>query len=57
VCRGARSQTWKIIFKGPGNASISYGGSGHCLDAPFGGSDVIAARACHYRTNQQWYNS
>ncbi len=56
LCRGARSQSWKIVYKGPGDAFISYAGSGYCLDAPLGGSDVIAARACHYRTNQQWYN-
>ncbi|MEV4351833.1 RICIN domain-containing protein [Actinoplanes sp. NPDC049596] len=55
-CDGAQNQTWKIAYRGPGNVLISYAGTGACLDAPFGGSAVIAARACHYGTNQQWYN-
>jgi hypothetical protein len=57
LCRGATSQIWRIVYKGPGNAYISYAGSGYCLDAPFDGTIVIAARACHYRDNQQWKNS
>ncbi|GGN99726.1 hypothetical protein GCM10010112_93760 [Actinoplanes lobatus] len=56
LCRGATSQRWQIVYIGPGNAYRSYNGTGPCLDAPFGGSNIIAARTCHYRTNQQWYN-
>lgn len=61
-CDGGLNQTWQISYIGPGNRFTSWGGtypagqSPTCLDAPFGGSAVIAARTCHFGTNQQWYN-